>query len=389
LNLRDPAGEAVSTYRELVAKNHNWSLDVLVRDAGRARVLADELAALSVVDGIVTIDDFVPVDQQQALDEIADLALLLGPELDGQRRAASAASSAVPALTRLRAALAESSTAVEQLRLADSLDALLEKLARLDESSRSSLLNRLQMAVTGTLPGELSRLAHALDASPVSRDSLPETLLADWQAADGRLRIRIDSRDDLNQREALVEFVTRVQAVAPNAVGAPIVHLESSRVVVLAFVQALGVALICIVVILYFALRRLVDVVIVLSPLVLAILISVAVMVGLDLPFNFANVIALPLLLGVGVDSGIHMLTRARWADDGGSLMLSSTARGVVISALTTTVSFGNLAFSQHPGTASMGLLLTVGMIATLLATLLVLPAMVRLMDNSTATEVS
>ena len=244
------------------------------------------------------------------------------------------------------------------------------------------------MAVTGTLGGELSRLAHALDAIPVTRDSLPEALLADWRAADGRLRIRIDSRHDLNQHDALAEFVARVQAVAHDAVGAPIVHLESSRVVVLAFVQAFALALMCIVVILYFALRRVVDVLIVLTPLVLAILISVAVMVGLNLPFNFANVIALPLLLGVGVDSGIHMLTRARWVNDGVSPVLSSTARGVVISALTTIVSFGNLAFSRHPGTASMGLLLTVGMIATLLATLLVLPAMVRLLDNSTATEV-
>ena len=111
-------------------------------------------------------------------------------------------------------------------------------------------------------------------------------------------------------------------------------------------------------------------------------------MVGLDLPFNLANVIALPLLLGVGVDSGIHMLTRARWVNDGGSLVLSSSARCVVISALMITVSFGNLAFSQHPGTSSMGVLLTVGMITTLLATLLILAAMVRLLDNSTATEV-
>ena len=101
-------------------------------------------------------------------------------------------------------------------------------------------------------------------------------------------------------------------------------------------------------------------------------------MTAAGVPFNFANVIALPLLLGVGVDSGIHMLTRAR-RDDGGALAGSSTARGVLTSALTTTVSFGNLAFSAHPGTASMGVLLTVGMVATLLCTLLVLPALVRL----------
>jgi predicted RND superfamily exporter protein len=120
-----------------------------------------------------------------------------------------------------------------------------------------------------------------------------------------------------------------------------------------------------------------------LLPLLLGTLLSVAVMVWLDSPFNFANVIALPLLLGVGVDSGIHMLARARLMDASKTLVSSSTGRGVVISALTTTVSFGNLAFSPHPGTASMGLLLTIGMVAIVAATLLLLPAMVHLMDRS------
>jgi len=384
LNLRNARGEAVSTYRELVAKDNNWSLDVLVGGASEARALTRELRALTLVTDVVSIDSFVPDDQEQALREVDDLALLLGPDLDGQVREPSTPSSALPALTRLAAALADSTLpGIDGQRLRRSLDAALQRLAQLDDRSRAELLARLQVAVAGTLSGELARMGDALDARAISVGTLPAELLADWRAPDGRLRVRIDAARDLNDPDALRAFVAQVQQVAPHAIGTPIVHLRSANVVVLAFMQAFALALACITVILYFALRRMADVVIVLSPLLLGTLVSVAVMVWLDSPFNFANVIALPLLLGVGVDSGIHMLARARLMDAGKSLASSSTARGVVISALTTTVSFGNLAFSPHPGTASMGLLLTLGMVAIVAATLLLLPAMVQLMDRS------
>jgi hopanoid biosynthesis associated RND transporter like protein HpnN len=382
LNLRDARGEAVSAYRELVANNNTWSLDVLVTGAGEARALARDLAALPLVADVMTARSFVPSGQAQALRQVEELALLLGPDLDGEVREPSPPTTALPALTRLHAALGEStSSAVEQQGLKHALGAALQRLAALNEQTRAELLARLQSAVTSTLSGELARMGDALDARAISVDALPSALLADWRAADGRWRLRVDAAQDLNDHDALIAFVEQVQSVAPNAVGSPIVHLESSSVVVLAFIQAFALALVCIGAILYLALRRFSDVLIVLSPLLLGTLFCAAVMVWLDAPFNFANVIALPLLLGVGVDSGIHMLARARLMGDGTTLASSSTARGVVTSALTTTVSFGNLAFSSHPGTASMGLLLSVGMIAILAATLLVLPAMVRLAD--------
>ena len=387
LNLRDPRGEAVSTYRELVAKDNNWSLDVLVEGAA-AGVVARDLAALPAVSKVISVASFVPADQKHALQQIDDLALLLGPDLDGEAREPSPPSAALAALARLHALLNESSAlSAEHQDVKRSLGVLLRRLATLDRRTRAELLGRLQSAATGTLSGEIARMGDLLDARLISVETLPGALLADWRAADGRLRLRIDAAEDLNDRDALRAFVAQVQGVAPNAVGAPIVHLESSSAVVTAFMQAFALALVCISIILYFALRRLGDVMIVLLPLLLGTLCSVAVMVWLQTPFNFANVIALPLLLGVGVDSGIHMLARARLMGSSRKLASSSTARGVLISALTTTVSFGNLAFSPHPGTATMGLLLAIGMIAILAATLLVLPAMVRLVDGLNIAE--
>ena len=124
--------------------------------------------------------------------------------------------------------------------------------------------------------------------------------------------------------------------------------------------------------------RRLDDTLFVLLPLILAGLITIAAMVAIGIPFNFANVICLPLLLGIGVDNGVHMVHRARAAPPaaGQSILQTSTARGVVLSALTTVCGFGNLAYSSHPGTASMGQVLTLGLALSVVCTLVLLPAL-------------
>jgi predicted RND superfamily exporter protein len=113
--------------------------------------------------------------------------------------------------------------------------------------------------------------------------------------------------------------------------------------------------------------------------LVVAAVLTVAASVLLQLPFNFANVIVLPLLFGLGVANGVHLVTRAREGSVAGAVMGTSTPRAVVFSALTTVGSFGSIALSSHPGTAGMGVLLTISIGFTLVASLTVLPALMRL----------
>jgi hopanoid biosynthesis associated RND transporter like protein HpnN len=382
LNLRDPRGEAVSTYRELVAEADKWSLDVLVDSASAARELAARLRRLPEVRAVVWLDDFVPEDQDTALAQAEELALLLGPDLQRPPGPASPPRAAGEPLRRLEGLLA--AAPVQGPGLTDLREALRRWLdAQRDapsDTARAERLQRLHAAVVGSLPDALARLGAMLDPTTVTAGDLPPVLLRDWRAPDGRLRLRVDAAVDLNDSDALAQFVGRVRAAAPGAVGTPIVHLESARAVVTAFAEAFALAFACITVILYLALRRAGEVVVVLTPLLLASLATVALVTTAGIAFNFANVIALPLLLGVGVDSGIHMLTRARIGAHDDPLSGSSTARGVITSALTTVVSFGNLALSPHPGTASMGVLLSIGMVATLIATLLVLPALLTLL---------
>jgi hypothetical protein len=130
--------------------------------------------------------------------------------------------------------------------------------------------------------------------------------------------------------------------------------------------------------IIWLVLRNVKDTLLVIVPIALASILTAALTVVVGMPFNYANIIALPLLVGIGVDNGIHVVHRMR-IDDAERLFGTSTMRAVLASGLTTVASFGNLAFSSHVGTASMGVLLALGLAASMTATLVVLPAWLKL----------
>jgi len=196
-------------------------------------------------------------------------------------------------------------------------------------------------------------------------------------AADGHARVQVFAEEDLRDAGALGRFADAVQAIAPDATGMAIDVVGFARVIARSLVEALAAAALAIALLVYLLWRRLEDVLLVLAPLVLAGLGIAAAMVLLGLSFNFANAIVMPLLLGVGVDSGIHLVHRAR-AGGGDALLASTTARAVFYSFATTVLSFGNLAFSSHRGIASLGLLLAIGLTLTTFCNLVVLPALIE-----------
>ena len=377
LNLRDPAAESVIAYRDLLAAGDPspWTLSVLCSGFADAERLARRLEALDSVKEVRWAASFVPEDQPAKLDRIEDLALMLGPNLD------PAAPAPDPGPDGRRAGFERLHRAVGALaadevsprgasRARSTLDAL---AAGLDDAAIRSFERRL----TGALPDRIALLSRALDAEEVTIESLPPRLREQWIAGDGRYRLEIHPSENLDLRPALERFIAGVQRIAPEATGTPLVQLKSGESVAGAFVQALGCALVLVAAVLVLApvSRRKRDALLVMGPLLLAGALTVAAMVALDIPFNFANVIALPLLLGIGVDNGIHMVHRARGAAGPGGVLATSTARAVLTSALTTICGFGSLAFSPHPGMASMGAVLTIGLAATLACTLVVLPA--------------
>ena len=234
----------------------------------------------------------------------------------------------------------------------------------------------LEKKILGLLPFTLERLKTSLSANEFGLDDLPDYITQHWRTQNNLYKILITPEKDLNVLDNLKEFVRETESVDATISGLPVADQASGSAVVKAFLEAFGGALLAIMLLLLIMFRSFKKTALVLLPLLLASVMTGAANVLLDNPFNFANIIVLPLLLGMGVDSGIHVLQR-HLSDACGEhdLLQTSTARGVIFSAITTLCSFTSLAFTTHRGTASMGLLLSIGISLTLLAALIVLPA--------------
>jgi hopanoid biosynthesis associated RND transporter like protein HpnN len=369
LNLKDREAESVATLLDLSANPETApnSLDILVADRAEAEAMTARLAALPEVGRALSLASLIPEDQDAKLALIADARDLLGPTF--LQPAASP-----PSPEAVRAALRDAAARIAGLPQATPALArfgtLLTAIAAADEAT----LARVSAVAVGSLPGRLVGLRDALEAAPVTLESLPEDLRRDWIGLDGRWRVEAAPSGDGQDNTVLSRFVAAVQAVAPQAAGAPITMIESGKVVERAFVQSGVTALVAIVLLLALILRRTRDVLLVLAPLLLATLLTLATMVAFDMALNFANVITLPLLLGIGVSFDIYFVMNWRIGQD--RPLGSPTARAVLFSALTTASAFGGLALSSHPGTATMGLLLMISLGYCLLTTLLVLPAL-------------
>jgi uncharacterized protein len=208
----------------------------------------------------------------------------------------------------------------------------------------------------------------------VRLENLPEQLRRDWVTADGRARAEASPSGDGNDNETLRRFARAVLAVEPTAIGGPISILESGHTIVSAFIQAGIWALVSIAILLWIVLRRFGDVLLTLVPLLVAGVVALEACVLVGMPLNFANIIALPLLLGVGVAFKIYYIMA--WRAGQTSLLQSSLTRAVIWSALTTATAFGSLWLSSHPGTSSMGKLLALSLVCTMFAAVLFQPAL-------------
>ena len=238
----------------------------------------------------------------------------------------------------------------------------------------AALVPLLDSNLSQGIARRLDDVRQALQAAPVSLDTIPSELRRDWVAADGRHRIEVFPKGNARDPQVLRRFVAAVRGAAPQAAGMPIGIQESARTVIRAFGIAGCIATAAITLLLIVVLRKIRDIAAVLVPLLLAGLLTLATSVAFGMPLNFANIVTLPLLLGIGVAFDIYFVLR--WRDGEPDLLRSPTARAIVFSALTTGTAFGSLALSKSPGMADMGALLSIGLFYTLICTLFVLPAL-------------
>lgn len=382
LNLKDADTESVRTLRDLMADGEasRYSIKFLAKNLAVAREQAERLEALELVDSAETLADYVPGDQDEKLDVIANMSLFLSPALATARHAPppdadqrwQAIRRVWPRLERLAAVRAGDTAAA--LRLLAALRGLFG-----EGPPGPQVLEELEDRLLSSLPRRLEHLARSLEAEPVSLDSLPLGIRMRNVTADGRARLVVNPKEDMADRDALTRFVEAVRTVLPQATGSPVVMLEAGRTVVGSIREATLIAAVSILVLLIAALGPTRDVLLVFVPVILAGLMTAAATAVLEIPFNYANLIVLPLLFGLSVDFGIHIVLRERAEQRTDGVFGTSTPRAVLFSALTTVGSFGAIALSSHPGTSSMGVLLTTAIAFTLFASLLVLPAVMAL----------
>ena len=354
-----------------------YSIDILASNVDRARALASRLRQLSTVSSVLTIDSFVPKDQTQKLALVADTANILAPTLLPPETIPPVTPTEIR--TAARSALGDIVPALARLPRDHPLVSIADDLRRVAVGSDQTLLT-INNALTRFLPGQLERLRVALDAKPADLSSVPPDIARDWVLPDGRARVQVLPNASARSSQGLHEFVDQVTRVAPDAGGTAVTVEATSATIISAFRSAAILAVLAIAVILVVALRRLRDAALVLAPLLLSAALTVLIMVWLPLQLNFANIIALPLLLGVGVSFNIYFVMN--WRAGRPVMLASATARAVLFSALTTGTSFGSLALSAHPGTASMGEVLLISLGCTLLTTLCFVPAMFAAMSQ-------
>lgn len=378
LNLKDPRSESVVAFNDLAEspRTSPYTINVLSADAEQAEALAARLAALPEVDTALSLASFVPADQDDKLALIDEIAFFLAPVVSFAVAAplpsAVARRTAFDRLVEL-AADAEPVLGAAGPRLHAALTAL---------DGDDALLAAFEQRLFAHFSRALQRLATALSAATVTVADLPASLRQRWIATSGQARVELLPADGARDNDALRRFAEAALAAAPTATGTPVIITEASKVVVRAFTEATVLAFVLITAILSIVLRRAADIALVLAPLALAAVLTAAAAVTLGLALNFANIIVLPLLMGLGVASGIHLVLRRRQESDGARLLTTSTPRAVLFSTLTTVASFGSLALSGHRGMTSMGQLLTLALGFTLVAMLVVLPSLMARGEN-------
>ncbi|WP_114241534.1 MMPL family transporter [Dyella sp. C9] len=373
LHTKRTDSEAMRTLTSLMddPNTNPFTMDALAKDLPSAKALSARLDDLPEVAQVVSGVDFVPTDQDEKLEQISQASDLMFAVLNPGEMAAK------PSYDEMRAAARETSDSIasvaNQLPANSPLLRIGKALAALAKGNDTQMAMANQ-ALTQFLPYTLKQLADSLSAEKITLQSLPEDLRRDWFTADGKVRVQVTPTAKAQKTEGLRDFVQAVHKVAPDAAGSAVDTIKAADTILDAFRQAAVSATLAIGVVLLLVLRRLRDAGLVIATLLMSALLTALLARLCGLSINFANIIALPLLLGVGVSFNIYFVMNWR---HGMRLFLGSpTARAILFSALTTGTAFGSLAIARHPGTASMGLVLLLSLLAVLLSTFAFLPAM-------------
>ncbi len=385
--LRSQKSESVIAFNMLFEDDDTvpYRLTRLVNSQEEAIATAEQVKGLDTVRSTRSLVDFVPQDQDEKLDLIDFASGSLAFVLDKSptpRTTPPTGESIDTFIARLKTSINDQNQSGSTTNNSERQN-LLNALQRLKDIGQKGLLEQVEKQIFAYWPNLVTSLQKQFNADYIEYDTLPENLVERYKTIDGKWRVDLLPAEDVRIPQKLKSYVNSVEEVFPDIGGGAIHSQRAGEIIALSMMQASGLAVIIITLFLLIFVRQVVTVLLMLFPLALAAILTIATGVLVNVPFNYANVIVLPLLMGIGVDSGIHLVMRQqKVAGSEMSIYATATPRAVLFSAFTTVASFGSLMLSDHRGIASMGQLLSIAIAYTLICTLIVLPAVFRFRAN-------
>lgn len=388
MNLQAKGLQSVEYAYKLMRSKENSGYFAVVQAADRdaARRLTERLEKLPAVDHVVSILTFVPDDQQAKLDELAAVRRVM----DGVRPVPyeeNLRPMELPAVFEgFRDRVEKLKRKLEEEKAAEAkpvgaflttLDTFFSTLEKEKDKNALGMLREFQGSMFAELPDKLAMMKESLEGSPISEGDVPAQLKQRFVGKNGKLLLQVAARKEIFEREPLQEFVTQVKGVVPNATGEPVMVYESLTILRDAYLKAFIYAFLGIVVILLINFKSVRFALIGSLPLAAGLMLMVGGMWLFGISFNSANIIVLPLILGVGIDSAIYIVNRYRQGNETpAQVAFSSAGVGVFLNALTILFSFGALMVAHHQGVFSIGAVMSLGMVASVAAFLAFLPAL-------------
>ena len=385
-NLKDRNSPSVQAFLALANDpiSTPYTIEILSPSLAAADASAAKIAELPSVDKVITLNSLVPEGQTEKLDIIDGMRTAMTGVIDVAPAALPSAQAEAAAMQAFMRTLAERQASLSDAKALAAASRLSDALKQVnaDPAQLEAQMPALRAQLLGDLPQTLQRLRKLLDASAVTLNDLPDDLKARYLAPDGRARVEVYPRQNLNDNAAMRQFVQEVQGADAGATGGPVELVIGSDVVIDACVKASLGALILTILLHALVLHGWVDALLVAAPLVLAMLLTLATSVLSHFPLNFANIIALPLLIGLNNAYGAYLVVRRKHTEGVNPLLESSTPRAVWFSGLTAVASFGTLAVSKHPGMGGMGVLISLSLAYALLSALIMLPALMAAVER-------
>jgi uncharacterized protein len=393
LNLQAKGTESVAWEKRILATTGRSGFNALasadsLEELRRKQTAFERLASVSEVDSVLRL---IPEGQSEKIEIIKSFAPLVAPVRVSRSNAVDLdrLTQTVSDLKRRFDIAATEAThplpeEINQLRVQSGR--LLERLARTEREVAEPALTHLQAQLYRDFVDKFYSLQRNLHPRPVTLADIPDEMRRKFIGASGRFLIHVHPKVDIWEREGAEQFVRELRTVDTDVTGTPIITFEAIRLMERAYLQGTVYAFVLVGALTFAMLRRVRETLLAVLPLGLGLMWTVGLMWLFDLKFNLANVWGLPLIIGTSAEFGLNVVMNyLEGREHGGPLVTRSTVMAVVLNGLTTIVGFGSLMISRHQGIYGLGLLLTVGATCALIASLVVLPVVLRLLPRPAA----